>query len=230
MSEWFEAIDAVVEDLLREAGIDRPPVDAELLAERLQVQVFEQEGMAVRGMLVGGSEGTTIVVRSELRDERTQYSVAHELGELKAREICRRVGEPPEFVSAERFEEVSNRFAERLLCPERWFRRAAQEGDFNLADLKETFTTASHEVIALRMLHADVPTVITVFDNGRIARRTSNLQQAPPLAELERRARQSVSSTGRATALQDAALCVQGWPVWEPGWRREILRTTALDE
>lgn len=227
MSDWYRGMDETIEELLRDIGVDEPPVDAEWIAERLGVPVFEQEELQERGRLVGTANAATIVVRSEPRDERTQYSIAHELGELFVGDVCRRAGESPEFVSARQIEEIAHRFAERLLCPETWFTREARRCRFDVPGLKSIFQTASHEVIALRTLHCEIPTAITVFDNGRQIRRKSNMNGTPRLSPLELEAWQSAHESGAPVTICRGAVNVQAWPVWEGDWKREILRTTA---
>ena len=64
-------------------------------------------------------------------------------------------------------EQVANRLANALLLPRRWFAADGLEHDWDLLELKEHYVTASHELIARRMLDMRSPIVITVCDQGR---------------------------------------------------------------
>lgn len=223
---WDSAIDGVVTDIFGDTGCDRPPVDVVEIAERLAVPVFEQERMDVRGKLVRQQTGDVIVVRREQWEERTQYTVAHELGERYAEAVCLRAGEDILGLSAAFIEALAHRFAARLLCPESSFRRDTQRLDGDLFDLKDIYETASHEVIAFRLLHLETASVVTVLDNGRLVRRGANRPglQSRKLTPLEDHAWECCRLTGRVAHAHDGTVRVDAWPIWEADFRREILR------
>jgi len=187
---------------------------------------------AVRGKFVELDGGRPlIIVRSESRDERTQYTVAHELGEYFAPDVFEQAGEDVGGISAAQIEETAHLFASRLLCPDPWFRDAARRWDEDLPARKSVFDSASHEVIALRMLQLEAASVVTVIDNGAVVRRQANLNAGRyrKLSPTERRLWESCRASGRPQTEQCGGLKFQVWPVWENGFRREILRTSALD-
>lgn len=227
---WDDAIDGVVGEMLRDASWKEPPVDVIELAETLEVSVFEQEQMEVRGKLIRQETGRdVIVVRAESWEERSQYSVAHELGERYAEAVCLRAGEDFESLTARFVEELAHRFAHRLLCPDPDFRRDAATCGYDLYELKEKYETASHEVIAYRMLHVDIPTVVTVLDNERLARRDANFSgfRFRELEPFEEEVWQKAHKSGQPESECRGNVFVQAWPVWEDGFKREILRTSA---
>ena len=65
-------------------------------------------------------------------------------------------------------ESVANQLAGRLLLPVAWFKPKAVRAGWDLFELKREFSTASHELIARRMLDFEPAVMITVFDHGRI--------------------------------------------------------------
>jgi hypothetical protein len=73
--------------------------------------------------------------------------------------------------------------------------------------------------------------MVTVFDHGRMTRRRGNGQLAPPrLMPVEQEAWRRAHATGEACELRSPEVRVQAWAVHEPGWKRELLRTTPGDE
>lgn len=79
----------------------------------------------------------------------------------------------------------------------------------------------------MRFLDLTVPTIITVFDNGRVTRRVSNLPSATPgLHSTERLCAGEAHQRNQSSEVCEQGMTVQGWPVHERDWKREILRTT----
>jgi Zn-dependent peptidase ImmA (M78 family) len=237
--EFAAAIDACASEVLWEAGIADPPVDALLVAERLELVVAHDVSMPDRGRIVrlashGESGQSTIVVGSAERPEREQWAVAHEIGENAAYRVFERLGVSfDESLSTAR-EQVANRLANALLLPRRWFAADGLDHDWDLLELKQRYNTASHELIARRMLDMRPPIVITVCDLGRVHWRRSNATARPPnLLDEERDLWRVVHSTGHAasdvldgeTGLQR----VRCWPIHEPDWKREILRSDVAE-
>ena len=117
-----------------------------------------------------------------------------------------------------------------LLLPRRWFAADGRELDWDLLELKERYSTASHELIARRMLEMRPPIVITVCDLGRVHWRRSNVTARPPSMLPEETAvwRESHETGLPADETLDAETgleSVRCWPIHEPGWKREILRS-----
>src|SRR5262249_48132204 len=101
--QFAAAIDDCAADVLWEAGIVDPPVDATLLAERLGLVVAQNESMPLRGRFVRladavgrHAEHGTIVVGPAERPERLQWAVAHEIGESIAYRVFEALGVRPE--------------------------------------------------------------------------------------------------------------------------------------
>lgn len=235
--EFTGAIDATAAEVLWEAGISEPPVDTLAVAERLQLVIARDFAMPYRGRFVrladhrgqGGGQGTIVVGAAE-RPEREQWAVAHEIGESVAYRVFERLGVDFDEELPTAREQVANRMASALLLPRRWFAVDGCDYGWDLFELKERYNTASHELIAQRMLEMRTPIVITVCDLGRVHWRRSNVSARPPgMLPEEVAVWREVHERGiRASGALDAETgleSVRCWPIHEPGWKREILRS-----
>lgn len=225
-----EACDEIVRELLEEVHVYGPPVDALELADRLNLQVVfdaEQAGRARIKRLCGG---TAIFLRPDDRPERLQWAVAHEIGEAMVHRIAPLIDGAPASggeIAAARREQLANEFASRLLLPTDYFLPDAEELDGDVPRLKELHHTASHELILTNLLRLPGLALVTVFDHGRVTRRRGNGQLPPPkLLPQEVSLWREVHESGAAASIETAEVRVQAWAVHEPGWKRELLRTT----
>jgi hypothetical protein len=240
--EFAAALDACSAEILWEAGVFEPPVDALAVAAGLGLDVARDLVMPARGRFVrlaansgrNIDRGGTIVVGAAERPEREQWAVAHEIGESTAYRVFERLGVAFDEALPNARELVANRLASSLLLPRRWFAADGPELGWDLMALKERFATASHELIARRMLEMRPAIVITVCDLGRIGWRRSNVTARPPaLAPEERAVWQEAHISGLpATTMLDSESGLQHvtcWPIHEPGWKREILRSDVIE-
>lgn len=229
-TEWSTALDTTADELLEKVSITAPPVDALHLAERLGISVVFDDDQPVRARHKRLAGQATILIKPDERPERLQWAVAHELGEVIAYRVFARVDLYADSISPRLREEVANLTASRLLLPSRWFFDDARRSHEDLLALKKIYRTASHELITCRLLDGPRQSIITIFDNGRITRRLANRPGRPPgLQRVERDCRAEIHRHGRPVELREQGLTVQGWPVHEPDWKREILRTTTAD-
>lgn len=235
--EFAAALDACAAEVLWEAGILEPPIDALVVAERLQLVVARDFAMPYRGQFVrlaerdghGGGQGTIVVGPAE-RPEREQWAVAHEIGESVAYRVFERLGVSFDESLPTAREQVANRLASALLLPRRWFAADGLDHDWDLFELKQRYNTASHELIARRMLEMRPPIVITVCDLGRVHWRRSNATARPPSMLAEERdiwqvAHRAGLPTGDMLNGETGLERVRCWPIHEPDWKREILRS-----
>jgi hypothetical protein len=228
--ELAAGLDRVVGELLEESGVAGPPVNAAEIARALGIVVAvddRQEGRA-RYVRLGGRLGpsrATILLWPDPRPERRQWAVAHEIGEHAAHRVFAVWGvDPRETVPGAR-EHVANQLAGRLLLPTRWFEPDAATCGWDLAALKARYDTASHELIARRMLECRPAVVVTIFDQQRISFRRSNVPgRAPAASRMEMECWRRVHERCRACQVRQGVNVVQGWPVHEDQWKREILR------
>ncbi len=220
--EYLRVIDTLVNELLDRGGITKPPVDVIELARKtlgITICLDEREGRRSRTRRIGGER--QIYLRPEPRVERHQWTVAQSIGSQFKAEVLARLG-----ADASRGESLINLFAQRLLVPTRWFADSAAERSHDVLALKEVYTTASHEVVAWRLLDLPDPCVMTIFDNNVIHRRRSNAWLIRrELEPAEKKCQKQVHHTGAMTRVRIGDWTVDGWPVHEGDWKREILRS-----
>jgi hypothetical protein len=236
--DWRTALDECAAQLLDEAGIVEPPIDALQLAAVLGfvVAVDDRQACRARHVQLPGYEGESspaILLRPEPRVERRQWAVAHEIGEHYAYEVCARLGVDPQDLARGDRERTANALANRLLLPSPWFLRDGRAYRWDLGALKRRYVTASYELIARRMLEADAPAVVTIVDHGQISFRRNNFGgRAAGLSAGERETWHRAHTTGMIHRRNDLQYRVGVWPIHEPEWKREIMRTepVAADE
>ncbi len=230
--EFAGVLDEVVAGALAEAGIDGPPVDPFVLAHVCGITVAEDAAQAGRGRYVrlGGRRGhrpqPAVLLRPEERAERSHWALAHEIGEHLAIRVFGRLNVAPREAPGNARELVANHLARRLLLPSPWILEEGRASGWDLLWLKRRYVTASHEVHVRRMLELPPPVIVTIIDKGEVYFRRSNLmRRVPPMAEVERECQRRANAEARAIRGEALPLRVQAWPVHEPGWKREILRT-----
>ena len=228
--EFAAALDAVAGRIVADADTAAGPIDCLRLARRLGLEVAYDNRQSGRGRFVslGGApqSAESILLRPEPRPERLQWAVAHELGEKFACEVFAALGVDPREAPRGARETVANQLAGRILLPAEPFAAEAGRCQWDLLSLKRRWSTASHELIARRMLDFEPWIVITVFDNGRQTFRGANrYRRKPPLEPAEIRCRDRVAESGSPQTVAAPAFRVQGWPINEAAWKREILRT-----
>jgi hypothetical protein len=220
------SLDAAAAAILQTAGLVGPPVDATVVARRLGMEIGWDGRQQGRARLVRpAAGGGAILVRPDPRPERLHWAVAHEIGETLAAEIADRLGIDPRTMGNGAREALACAFAGRLLAPTPWLAAAAARPNADLGALKRTFGTASHELLARRLLDLDDPLVVTIFDQGRMTFRRTNVGEgAPPLTAAERRCQRRAHQSSRPAGERRGPQRVDAWPVHDPPWMREIVR------
>ncbi|MCE5269384.1 MAG: ImmA/IrrE family metallo-endopeptidase, partial [Planctomycetaceae bacterium] len=179
--ELSSGLDEMAMEVLHQGAVASPPVDAVDLARTLGIAVAwddRQNGRARYVRLTSHRPertSATILLRPDPRTERRHWAVAHEIGEHVAHRVFARWGVDPRTAPANAREEVANQLAGRLLLPTAWFAADGQYCGWVLLALKERYATASHELIARRMLECHPPVVISIFDHRRLSFRRSNM-------------------------------------------------------
>ncbi|MBL8795808.1 MAG: ImmA/IrrE family metallo-endopeptidase [Planctomycetia bacterium] len=224
--EVVDVLDRVIDELLDAAGVVQPPVDVIALAQtHLKMVVCLDRRQQTRGRAQRASGGQLICLRPEPTEERHQWTVAHEIGEHWKADLLARLGIDPEGTGPMAGESLANLFAYRLLAPSRWFAADAPACDYDLLQLKARYRTASHEVLAWRLLDLPAPCIITIVDNERVYRRRSNgIRVTRRLGRAEEDCLRRVHEHGRPVTVRHEPWTVQGWPVHRPDWKREVLR------
>jgi Zn-dependent peptidase ImmA (M78 family) len=229
--EVTHVVDRLIEELLTEAGVTEPPVDAIKLAQgRLGMIVCLDNRQPQRGRSQRAAGKKQIYLRPEPTEERHQWTVAHEIGEHLKTTLLERLSLEPEVTRSMAGESLANLFAHRLLVPTCWYADDAANLEYDLPQLKKRYRTASHEVLALRMLDLPAPCIITIIDNDHIHKRRSNAWPVrKKLEPAEERCRIRVNKDGKPHTVRSAGWTVRGWPVHQTDWKREILRSV-VDE
>jgi hypothetical protein len=161
--------------------------------------------------------------------------VAHEIGESHAYRVFCELGVNFAEVPSATREAVANRLAGCLLLPRDWFIADGVVVDWDLYELKARYSTASHEMIARRMLEMPRPVIITLADHGKKVWRMSNCRfRTPPMTPPEIEVWKAAHERGKAARcdareLPEGIDDVRAWPIHEPDWRREIVRTALTD-
>jgi Zn-dependent peptidase ImmA (M78 family) len=230
--ELLGAVDRTVEELLSTAGAAEPPIDAIALARvHLGIEVCLDQGQRQRGRAQRSGGRRQIFLKPEPSEERHQWTVAHEIGEHLKPSLLQRLGVAPEAARAMAGESLANLLAYHLLVPTRWFHSDAADAHYDLPALKARYRTASHEVVAMRILDLPEPCVISIIDNDQVYRRKSNAWRIERhLSVPEEECQRYVHDYGRARTVQKQGWLVQGWPVHRDGWKREILRSRKDDD
>jgi Zn-dependent peptidase ImmA (M78 family) len=225
--EVLQTIDRFVAEVLDSARIQAPPVDAIALAQgHLGMTICLDDKQPQRGRAQRGGKGKLIYLRPEPTEERHQWTVAHEIGEHLKGTLLKRLGVEPGQTAAMAGESLANLFAYHLLVPHQWFAEDAPNFEYDLLQLKKRYQTASHEVIAWRFLDLPSPAIITVIDNDHIYRRRSNAWPTRrQLEPAEEECQRYVHYYSRPKVIQKDQWTVYGWPVHQPDWKREILRS-----
>ena len=224
-------VDKMVEELQDAARLTQPPVDTIALAQQhLGMIVVLDQRQPQRGRAQRALGKKQIYLRPEPREERHQWTVAHEIGEHLKSELLERLGIEPTQARAMAGESLANLFAYRLLVPSCWFAEDAQTLDYDLLALKKRYATSSHEVLAWRFLDLPNPCVVTIIDNEHIHRRRSNAWPTKrQLLPVEEKCWKEVTQQGKSKVVRDDEWTVTGWPVHELDWKREILRSVRMD-
>jgi hypothetical protein len=227
----------VVASVLAHIPQPAPPVDALALARTLGLAVAWDEQQLGRGRTArlattaGAKNHGSIMLKPDPRRERLQWTIAHEIGEWCAHQVFQHLAVDPREAPRAARELVANQLASRILLPRDEFEQAARDCNWDLLALKQQFATASHELIARRMLDFTPAIIITIFDQGRRTFRRGNLPfRAPPLGHLEQTAARACQETAEPISESDSTLNIQAWPIHESDWKREIMRTEWLAE
>lgn len=224
-------IDRMVGELLDAARLAQPPVDAIALAqEHLGMTVVMDQRQPQRGRAQRTLGKKQIYLKPEPREERHQWTVAHEIGEHLKTELLERLGIEPAEARAMAGESLANLFAYRLLVPSCWFTDDVKAMEYDLLALKKRYATSSHEVLAWRFLDLPEPCVITIIDNEHIHRRRSNAWPTKrALLPVEEQCWKYVTDHDEPKVVRDDEWTVTGWPVHQLDWKREILRSVRME-
>jgi hypothetical protein len=199
--------------------------------ERFRARVADS-GHIPESALMRESDGWVIRVNSELRDERREFRIAHEIAHIYWSHPDNHQGDPTLGGKLERY---CSKFASLLLCPHQWLVSDAPAADYDLGRLKALYNNVSHEAMAIRLSYLTAM-VVTIYDNGQLYRRFSSpgLGHPPDGQPVEEEVRSKVDIYGKFQELvgsikwggANRGVRVRGYPVFSGKFRRIILLTT----
>lgn len=229
IDDWADVLECTARELLDAAGIETPPVDAFHLAARAGIAVALDASQRQRGRRKTLDGRPAVFLRPDDRPERMQWALAHELGEIHAWRVADRAWCTDALPPGMR-EQIANQLASRILLPGDWFFPEADRCDDDLLALKATFATASHGLIALRLLDRDRPAVVAIFDEGLPTCRKSNRPAFGSTPAPDEGAARIAVQRDRAPLERIAGgRRIRVWPIDEAGRQRDIVITTVRE-
>lgn len=217
--------DDMVAELLAHLRLSPINVDAFAVATGMGIDVVIDAAQSGRARIKRIAGRLTVMLRPEERPERTQWSLAHEIGEAVASRFAADLSDEADELPLRR-EQWANLFASRLLLPRNGFLPEADRLDGDVVLLKTVFPHVSYEQLLWGLLRLDVPTVASVFDQGRLTRRQANTGHCVPLTEWERAFWNGVHTSARHADETLADSRLQGWAIHDGVWQRELMRVT----
>ena len=174
--------------------------------------------------------GDVIRIPAGASEEARQWAAAQAIGARLKPDLLRRLGLDPAAQLGLTAASFAGLIAQRLLTPTAWFAADARAAGGDVAELSRLYATAGMERIAWRLLDLPAPCIITVVDNDHVHRRRSNAWPVrkvltPPEEECQR----YVNHYSRPRVVRANGWTVQGWPIHQADWKREILRSV-VDE
>lgn len=229
--EVLGLIDRMVEQILDQAGMVEPPVDALSLArDPFGMEIRLESGSSPSRIYPRRSVSPSLVLDSDWTEEVSQWKAAQAIGFYLKPKILDQLGCGKDLAMGFG-ESLANLLAQRLLVPLPMLADEFRRSDQDLLVLKERFSTASHEIIALRLLDLPDPCIITIVDNGHVVKRRSNSWRVrKELAPLEKQVQQYVKKYSRPQSIHESGWSIKGWPIHESDWKREILRSVVDSE
>ena len=232
--EVFEACDRLIVGLLERAGVTEPPVDALKIAEQhLGIPVtFTEPEEDERGRPRPRSRRLPdgIVITPHMSAEQQQTVAAQAIARDLLPDLLRKLGIVPGSESKQAIADFCRLLSSRLLVPTRFLRAALRDSRYDLLALKRVFSTASPEIIALRLLDLDAPCLIAVIDDGVVATRRGNrVAVNRKLTAAEEQCLEQVMAQDLPCTVRGDGWTVHGWPIPERPFRRVVLRSVPDD-
>lgn len=231
----FPKIRDITLKILLKCGIDSPPVDINIVLERWGVLLEESENLRQSALQKTADGSWKIVVSRELRHERRDFRIAHELGHVYWMDPKRHRGDP---ALGGKLENYCSKFASLLLCPHQWLVSDARELDYDLGRLKEIYNNVSYEALAIRISYL-TQVVVTIIDNGKRYRRFSTeglrfpAEDLPVEVKVHEECDLYSSFREKFGTVKlggtERKIRVRGYPVISGAYRRIILLTTFVD-
>ena len=218
--------DRLVEDLLAAAGVTQPPVDALVVARHLGMTIREESPGESGGRPKRGAVAGVLILIAGASEEARQWTAALVVGDRLKPELMRRLGLDPASRRPLTGESFTDLIARRLLTPTAWFADDARASSWDVPAIQRRYATATLELAAWRLLDLTEPCIITIVEGDHVQRRRSNAWRVnKTLRPAECECQRYVHHYSRPRVVAADGWTVQGWPVHQPDWKREILRS-----
>lgn len=235
--DLFDAVDRLVMSSLSHVGIREAPVDTLRVASEgfhLRIEYAEPEDPHERqygDRPRRRASADTVLLRDDMTEESQHLLAARAVARRLLPQVLAKLGVNHETENRQANAQLVNMIAPRLLLPTRWFAGDAARAGYDLFRLKEKYTTAGMEMMALRMLDLDDPCLIAIVDDdGTIVNRRSNRFQAPrKLTEAEMTCRELIQESGEPAQAKGSGWIVRGWPTPGVPFRRIVMRSVPED-
>lgn len=230
--DLFDAIDRAVNELLARHGFEEPPVHALHLAQEafdLTVREADDEDDHPTpgrfGPRAPRLRRREIVLRPDQSEESRHAVCARACAKEMLPGILTRLGVTPGTENRSAQASLVGLVLPRLLLPTRWFGKDARRAGYDLWELKDRYTTAGYELLALRTLDLDEPCVVAVVDDGEVSTRRGNRAPAgKTLTPAERKCLELIGAHGEPQTARRDGWTAKGWPVPNGPFNRIILR------
>jgi hypothetical protein len=244
--ELFDTIDAQVRELLARYG-GEPPVDAVDLIQTafgftVTIEQEEDEPDAMESAtsryvrLRGGNtapkrrNARELVLRETMSVEARNHAAARAMAKEMVPGVLAKLGVTPGVEQKSATNQLVGLIAPRILLPKRAFESAARKCNSDLGRLKEVFSTAGYEMIAMKLLEQDEICVIAVVDDGTVAMRRSNgVQCTKKLTPAEELCVEKVTESEEPASVRRDGWSARGWPIPNGPYRRIIVRSLPED-
>ena len=233
--DLLESIDRLINGLLERAGVVAPPVNALELADNhlgIPIEVVEpaEEDERGRRRPRAQSNGAGIVLSPDMTEEQQHKVAADGIARSLLPDIFRKFNIVPGSETKAFAAQVRGLTVARLLVPNKLLRMALKSCRYDILSLKQLFSTATMEAIALRLLDLDEPSVIAIVDDGVVAlRRGNRFAASKRLEPAEQTCLDRVMELDLPQRVRQGEWTVHGWPVPNKPFRRIILRAVPDD-
>lgn len=228
--ELFDAIDASLRRLFQHAGVESAPVPTVELVERVFGYTIEYVEPEEEDEYTGQPRPRRrrpreILFPPTLSETGQQLLAARAIATELVPEILGKLGVTVGTETKAARTQFVNLITPRLLMPTRWFDMAARRASLDILRIKETFPNVTMEMIGLRLLDLEDPSVIAIVDDGVVSIRRSNMMSVNKLlSPAEQKCVDDVTEKEEPASVRREGWSAWGWPVSGSQFRRIIVR------
>ncbi|CAN5564215.1 hypothetical protein BH11PLA2_BH11PLA2_04940 [soil metagenome] len=230
--DLFDAIDRIVRDLLDRVNVTQPPINALGLAHdvfgfEIDYQTGHNEEPQYGDKPRRKPGGNTIVIKDDQSEESQHNMAARSIAKRLVPDVLAKLGVIPGTENRSALNTLLAPITSRLLLPTRWFTTDCRQLGWDLAALKDKYTSAGFEMLAWRMLEMDdEASVITILDDGAVTQRRGNRFSVTRKLEVaEETAVAKAQDTKDPATVRKDGWTATAWPTRGVPFRRIIVRS-----